>query len=122
MARILIIDDSEVIRQMLSEFLTDAGYEVETAADGDEGLAKIRNNKYDLCFCDLHLPRRTGYDLWCELGPRRESTCFIFTDSLPDGLAEKVQELTGCPCLRKPFDLDQVREVLRKTLVPVKST
>jgi hypothetical protein len=41
---------------------------------------------------------------------------FVFTDSLPDELYEQVQSATGFICLRKPFELEQLREILERTL------
>lgn len=120
MARILIIDDSEVMRDLLHDFLVDCGHEVETAADGDQGLEKARTGAYDLCICDLHLPRRNGHEIYEDLGPERENMRFIFTDSLPDGMYEKIRETTGHLCLRKPFDLDQVRNTVEQALMHVR--
>jgi len=116
MAKILIVDDSAVIRELLTEYLGELGHQVDLAIDGDEGLHMARENKYDVCICDLHLPRKNGYQLFTELGPERGQTQFVFTDSLPDELYERVQSTTGFACLRKPFELEQLRKVLDQTL------
>lgn len=120
MAKILIIDDSEVMRGLLHDFLVDCGHEVDTAEDGELGLEKARTGTYDLCICDLHLPKRNGQEIYEELGSRRGTMQFIFTDSLPDGMFEKIRETTGHLCLRKPFDLDQVRKTVEQALTQVK--
>jgi len=119
MARILIIDDSEVMRNLLLDFLIDCGHEVETAHDGEQGLIKARSGAFDLCLCDLHLPIKNGYEVYQELGSARDNMRFIFTDSLPDGLYETVREETGHLCLRKPFDLNQVRKTVERALAQV---
>ena len=116
MAKILIVDDSAVIRELLTEYLSELGHQIDIAVDGDEGLRMARENKYDICICDLHLPRKNGYQLFTELGPERGQTQFVFTDSLPDELYERVQSTTGFACLRKPFELEQLRKVLDQTL------
>ena len=51
--RILIIEDEEAIRSILRELLLDAGYEVEEAADGPEGIAKFRAGRFALVLLDL---------------------------------------------------------------------
>jgi two-component system, NtrC family, nitrogen regulation response regulator NtrX len=117
-ARILVIDDSEVIRALLTDFLGDLGHEVVTAADGEEGLQKARTGGWDLCICDLHLPKRNGYEILTALGEQRGSIQFVFTDSLPDELRKQVAATTTFPCLRKPFDLDQLRDLLTRVLKP----
>jgi len=119
-AKILIIDDSEVMRDLLRDFLKDCGHEVATADDGEQGLEMAREGVYDLCICDLHLPKRNGHEVYQELGPARGDMQFIFTDSLPDGLYEEVRETTGHQCLRKPFDLNQVRKTVEMALTHVK--
>lgn len=120
MARILIIDDSKVMRNLLHDFLVDCGHSVETADDGEQGLAKARTGAYDLCICDLHLPKKNGHEVYQDLGPARDGMQFIFTDSLPDGLYEKVRQTTGHLCLRKPFDLNEVRKTVEQALTQVK--
>ena len=116
MGRVLIVDDSAVIRQLLTEYLSEQGHMIDTAIDGVEGLTKARNGGYDLCICDIHLPKKNGYQLLIELGDDRGDMQFIFTDSLPDELYEKIQSATGFTCLRKPFGLEQLRTVVDKAI------
>lgn len=116
MAKILVVDDSTVIRDLLTEYLGELGHQIEAADDGAEGLKRARSGDYDICICDLHLPKKNGYQLFTELGPDRRNMQFIFTDSLPDELYEKVQSSTGCACLRKPFGLEQLRAIVEQTL------
>ncbi|MBU0983759.1 MAG: response regulator [candidate division Zixibacteria bacterium] len=120
MAKILVIDDSAVIRSLLTDFLTDIGHEVETAGDGDEGVRKARADTYDVCICDMHMPKKNGYQLLTDLGDRKHNMQFIFTDSMPDHLGERISEISDYCQLRKPFDLTQLRTVLEHTLASVK--
>jgi CheY-like chemotaxis protein len=59
---ILVIDDSPIIREMLVEILSDAGYIVETAADGEKGGAMALENDYLVILCDVHMPRQNGLE------------------------------------------------------------
>lgn len=59
-ARILLIDDDRDIRDIYEEFLTQAGFRVEVAKDGQEGLAKIRQGGYDLILLDIMMPKING--------------------------------------------------------------
>lgn len=119
MARILVVDDSQVIRDLLTDFLGELGHQVDLAVDGAEGLAKALDGDYDLCICDLHLPKKNGFELMSELGPARDRMQFVFTDSLPDDLYEQIKETTRYQCIRKPFDLAQFREILDRALEKV---
>jgi two-component system nitrogen regulation response regulator NtrX len=62
MATILIIDDEKVIRRTLSEILSYEGYQIEEASDGDEGLKKLGEKKYDVVLCDIKMPRMDGIE------------------------------------------------------------
>jgi DNA-binding NtrC family response regulator len=63
MAKILIIDDERSIRATLREILEYEKYEVDEAADGEEGLTKIKENRYDLALCDVKMPKMDGIEL-----------------------------------------------------------
>ena len=121
MARILIIDDSEVMRNLLVDFLTDLGHFAEATEDSTIGVQMALTGNYEVCFCDLHIPKKSGFDVYCEVSPVRPELQFIVTDSLPDRLAEQARECGVKYCLRKPFDLNQVRAVLDQVLKPVKT-
>jgi len=121
MAKILIIDDSEVIRGLLKEYLTDSGYEVDLAVDGQEGIDMALAGNYDVAFCDIHMPRRNGYEVYRTVSTQKPEMAFIMTDSLPDQLAEMAQNAGAHCCLTKPFDLDQVRRTLEGLLARSKT-
>jgi len=116
MTRILIIDDSEVIRNLLQEFLSDLGHKVDLAYDGHQGKALALENDYDAIFCDVHMPKLNGYEVFRSVIAIKPKSRFIMTDSLPDELADMAVEQGAYCCLSKPFDLDQVRETLDKLL------
>lgn len=121
MARILIIDDSEVIRNLLEEYLTDAGYEVELAYDGQDGIDKALAGDFQVAFCDIHMPRKNGYQVYREVSSQKPGMAFIMTDSLPDHLAEMAQNEGAHCCLTKPFDLNQVRRTLETLLTKART-
>ena len=62
MARILLVEDNEMNRDMLSRRLTRRGYEVEFAVDGREGVDKARAGGYDLVLMDMSLPEIDGWE------------------------------------------------------------
>jgi CheY-like chemotaxis protein len=60
--RILVVDDSMTTRSMIKNILMNLGYNVETAIDGSEGLAKLKMNHYDLVISDINMPKMNGYE------------------------------------------------------------
>jgi DNA-binding NtrC family response regulator len=62
MAQILIIDDERSIRNVLKDILTNEGFKVDEAADGEEGLKKFQSNSFDLVLCDIKMPKLDGLE------------------------------------------------------------
>ncbi len=111
---ILIVDDTEVIRDLLTELLESEGYEVVCANDGIEALDVIESKQIDLVFCDIHMPRRNGLDTLKKSQEIKPELLFVMTDSLPDEMAEAAQTFGAITCISKPFDIDEVRKSVRQ--------
>lgn len=62
-ARVLVVDDDELIRHLHSRILTMAGYEVETAEDGVAALERLATAAFDLVLTDKHIPRLSGSNI-----------------------------------------------------------
>jgi CheY-like chemotaxis protein len=69
---VLVVDDEPNVRDYLAQILRDAGFQVRTAADGDEALASIRRQAPDFISLDLVMPRKSGHKLLYELRKDRE--------------------------------------------------
>lgn len=117
MARILVIDDTAIMRTLLREFLGGEGHDVDVAVDGAEGITMALAGDYRLIFCDLHMPRKNGYQVYEAVIASRPALQFVFTDSMPDAFSEQLAKSRRFFVLRKPFDLQQVRTVLA-SLIP----
>src|ERR1051325_10805342 len=64
---VLVIDDSPTITKVVQLVLTKAGYQVQTAADGEQGLSSVRSQRPDLILLDFVMPRMNGYQFCREL-------------------------------------------------------
>jgi two-component system, response regulator, stage 0 sporulation protein F len=112
--KILVVDDTPVIRRLLCDVLKSEGYEPDEAVDGEEAIEKIKVSQYDLVFCDIHMPRKNGFDTFMAAREIDPNLDFIMTDSFPDKLAEKTNEMGALGCLSKPFELDELRKSLKQ--------
>ena len=90
--KILIVDDSRLLRIATERTLTRAGYEVITAADGEEGLRLALESKPDLVVLDMMLPKLSGQEVLRQmrLNPSSASTPVIVLTSLPQSNREKL--------------------------------
>jgi DNA-binding response OmpR family regulator len=120
--KILVIDDSEVIRNLLTDFLEDMGHTVDLAINGLTGIETALADDYDIVICDIHMPKRNGYQVYTSVSKQKPDTRFILTDSLPGDLADKAQEEGVKYLLTKPFDLDQLRSMIKEISQMVKSS
>ncbi|MDH3393409.1 MAG: response regulator [Desulfobulbaceae bacterium] len=121
MATILLVDDDEMVQSVTSELLTLLGYEVIAADDGQQAIAKAKDNSdlIDLVLLDLSLPDMTGFDLLPLLReilqPRAKivlcsgSMCEQYEDV---DLEEKDLDAV----LQKPFELSLLKETVEKVL------
>ncbi|HZY40605.1 MAG TPA: response regulator, partial [Anaerolineae bacterium] len=75
--RILIVDDSEIIREMLAAFLGTIGYPVDVAADGESALDKFLVFKHQLIISDLQMPRMEGLTLLKQIKAENADTQVI---------------------------------------------
>jgi CheY-like chemotaxis protein len=98
MARILLIEDNEMNRDMLSRRLARKGYEVEMAVDGRQGVEMAQSGSYDLILMDMSLPEIDGWEATRQLraSPETASTPIIaLTAHAMAGDREKAME-AGC--------------------------
>ncbi len=63
MKKIIIVEDEEILRNLLQKKLENEGYEVEVAEDGEQGIKKIRETKFDLILLDIIMPKMGGFDV-----------------------------------------------------------
>jgi len=116
--KILVIDDEERLRTMIKAYLTQEGFDVVTAGDGQEGLYVLRDQKPDLIILDLMMPNMDGYTFLRALNRERDTPVIILT-AKPDE-SEKVLglELGADDYVTKPFSLREltarIRAVLRR--------
>lgn len=108
--RILVVDDKPGIRGLLTRYLGDRGFDVDTAADGEEAFRKLMNEPPDVMLLDLYLPRLNGHDLLRRMWEMNIAVELIFTMSgyadMSD--AQECMRLGAIDHLLKPIDLEHL--------------
>ncbi len=104
MFRVLVVDDDETVLGVISRFLTDHGYEVDTTMSGERAMEKQRRIKYDLALLDLKLPDSNGLDVLRALKHKDQSiSVLIITGHGTVETAVEAMKLGADDYLLKPF-------------------
>ena len=118
--RLLVVDDEDNLRSMLSAALRHYGFDVDVAADGSEGLGRIEAEKPDLVVLDVMMPGLDGFEVCRLMRSKGDLTPVLFLTARGD-TADKVTGLKagGDDYLEKPFSLDEltarIEAILRRT-------
>ncbi len=111
----LIIDDTEVIRSLLSEALCDRGYDVETAPNAVSGIELATQLRPGLVFCDTYMPDLDGFETIRRIRKFMPDAIVVMTNSLPNADGEEPEgEHQYDYLLNKPFGLDELWGVLER--------
>jgi DNA-binding NtrC family response regulator len=115
MKTILIADDDNAIRRTLELHLSEEGYVVRTAADGNAAVAKAEQQEVDLMLLDLRLPGLDGFEVLRVIKEKRPALPVIMITAYDDmATAIEAIRLGAIDHLGKPVDLDHLDEVIRK--------
>jgi two-component system OmpR family response regulator len=111
--RILVVEDERDLRALLFSALTDAGYAVDAAVNGEEGLHKATTWEYDAVVLDLMLPKLNGWQVLARLRQSHKTPVLILTAR--DTIQDRVQGLDGGAddYLVKPFEISELLARLR---------
>lgn len=105
--KVLIVDDENVIRDILTRILSERGYTVDSASSGQEGLNKIESSGYDVYILDIKMPGVNGQDMYETIGSRYpkmvEKVVFITGDTITKSTLEFL-ESTQRKYFGKPLD------------------
>ncbi len=116
-ARILVVDDERVIREILAEFLALEGFSVHTVEDGEKALTELRLRPYDLLITDLKMPRLSGLQLLEMIEAERLGVLTVLMTGF--GTVETAIEAMkkgAYDYLLKPFKVEEVIHVVERAL------
>lgn len=119
--RILVADDEDIIRETVADVLTKQGAKCQMAADGNEAVALIRAQSFDLILSDIKMPNRNGYDVFAAAREKAPDCPVILItgfgyDPNHSIVRASKEGLTGV--LFKPFKIEQLLDEVRQALAP----
>lgn len=117
MARILVVDDQDMMRDSLAGILAREGHEVVAAADGAAAVSKLGSARFDLLITDLRMPKLTGMDLLAESKRLRpEMPVVLMTAFASVNTAVEAMKLGAYDYIQKPFDGEEIKLLVDRTL------
>lgn len=117
-ARILVVDDERNIRKNLAMVLEAAGYEVDTAGDGEDALTKSKEQHYDIAFVDLQMPKMGGLELTHFLRGLSSTTAVVILTAYGSvASAVEAMKLGAVDFLEKPFDPKAIQLLVEEILL-----
>ncbi len=115
--RILIVDDEESMREFLSIMLHREGYQVETAADGLQAVARLKEQSFDLVITDMKMPRMGGFELLAHIRERfAETVVIMITAFSTTEEAVEAMKQGAYDYIIKPFKNDEIRLIVKNAL------
>jgi CheY-like chemotaxis protein len=119
MPTVLVIEDEAPLRANLARILSAEGYQVVVAADGDEGVRRVRETRPDAVICDILMPRLDGFGVLAALRSRPETAAipFIFLTASADkvDLARGLQSGAN-EYVTKPFRIADLLAAVKRLL------
>ena len=112
--KILVLDDEQIIRQLLSEVLNDWGHQVTAIENGYEAVRLAKQNSYDIIFSDVHMPEITGLEVVTLIRKFDQRVIVVMMDSFPDSLSELAKERGAITCIHKPFALEEIKDIIQE--------
>lgn len=109
MKKILIVDDSETVRNQVGRALLDAGFEVVGAGDGMEGLQQAQRDQFSLVLLDINMPRMGGLELLDRLKQQdgtKHVPVLVLTTEVQESMIDRAKKAGAAGWIVKPVKMD----------------
>lgn len=114
---VLVVDDEEAVRRVISRKLRREGYDCVSAADGREALDKVTAEHFEVVLLDIKMPGMSGMQALPRIVAESPNTCVIMSTAVVDvQTALEALNLGACDFITKPFDLDDVARRVDRAL------
>jgi len=115
--RLLVADDEEAVRNLLQRILEGAGYQVTTAANGQEALYKVSLGETEVVILDIKMPQLSGIEALSKLTAESPDTCVIMVTAVTDiDTVIEALKIGAYDYITKPFDQDDVVKKVQQAI------
>lgn len=115
--KILVVDDEDALRTVLSSELVSEGYEVVAAGDGDEAINELQKKVFDLVLLDIKMPRMNGFEVLKFIKDKHPTTKVIMLTGFADlKNAIESKKLGAEDFVSKPYDLVDLLTTIERVL------
>ena len=115
--RLLVVDDEESLRTVLCSELVSEGFKVQNAGDGDEAIAILDKEEFDLVLLDIKMPRVNGFDVLKHVKERHPATKVVMLTGFADlKNAIESKKLGAEDFVSKPYDLVDLLTTIERVL------
>jgi DNA-binding NtrC family response regulator len=114
---ILVVDDEDALRTVLSGELINEGYDVKSAADGDEAISEVERSAFDLVLLDIKMPRMNGFEVLKYIKDKHAKTKVVMLTGFADlKNAIESKKLGADDFVSKPYDLVDLLTTIERVL------
>ena len=122
MTHVLVVDDEEAIRRLLTRWLSGWGYEAKEAANADEALEMLATQPADIILCDVMMPVHDGIWLAEQVRARWPQTAVIMASSAQDmDTVVRMRKQGAVDYVTKPFGREMLRQALQRASERIES-
>jgi DNA-binding NtrC family response regulator len=116
-SKILVVDDEEALRTVLSSELISEGYDVQTASDGDDAISDLQKTSYDLVLLDIKMHKLSGFEVLKFIKEKHPKTKVVMLTGFADlKNAIESKKLGAEDFVSKPYDLVDLLTTIERVL------
>jgi CheY-like chemotaxis protein len=112
-SKIMVVDDSDDVRELIGAFLQTRGYDITMATDGVDALGKLKNDTFPLIITDINMPKMNGPELLDTMSrSTQDYKAVVMSTYIEDDIKNELRKKGAVAFLLKPFSLKQLEEVV----------
>jgi CheY-like chemotaxis protein len=112
-SKIMVVDDSDAVRELIGAFLQTRGYDITMATDGVDALGKLENDTFPLIITDINMPKMNGPELLDTMSrSTQDYKAVVMSTYIGEEIRTELRKKGAVAFLLKPFSLRQLEDVV----------